>query len=193
MTSFAQEELAAVDGYRALLAALDCDGREGTMRTPERAVRAMLELGRYTGPDAADLLAVTFPDTEHPVDQMIAVGPVEFTSLCEHHLLPFTGHAWIAYTPGSLVVGLSKLARLVDCYARRPQVQERMTGQITAAIETYLRPGGSGCVIRATHSCLAIRGARKNGATMVTSSLNGSIRHDPAARAEFMALTRGGQ
>jgi GTP cyclohydrolase I len=136
--------------------------------------------------DPAVLLRTVFDDAG-PVDEMIVVGPIPFTSMCEHHLLPFTGTAVIAYVPnGNGVVGLSKIPRLVEHFARRPQVQERLTGQITAALDEHVEPLGSACVLTATHSCATMRGVRKE-APMTTSSLTGVFR-DPTVRAEFLNL-----
>ncbi|MFB7906650.1 GTP cyclohydrolase I [Kitasatospora sp. NPDC056076] len=181
---------AAEKGIEAILRLLGRDPREpGLLRTPKRAVDALLELG--TPPDErgpADLLATVFDDVKAS-DEMVAVGPVPFTSLCEHHLLAFTGRAWVAYIPTGPVVGLSKLPRLVEYMARRPQVQERLTTQITDAIAEYLSPHAA-CVIRSGHSCMGHRGVRKPEAEMTTSSLLGAFRDDAAARAELFALTR---
>jgi len=113
---------------------------------------------------------------------------IEFHSLCEHHLLPFTGKAHVAYLPKGKVVGLSKLARLVEGFARRPQVQERLTTQIADALMNELHPLGAACVIQATHTCMTIRGAKKPGSVMTTSALRGSFRTDAASRAEVLAL-----
>lgn len=181
----------AVDGVRALLRLVDPDpDRPGLVDTPARVVSAYLEMCNRPG-DPAHLLGRVFADTDYPADEMVAVGPIEFVSLCEHHLLPFTGHAWVGYIPSDgNVVGLSKIPRLVEHYAHRPQVQERLTTQIADALEEHLKPIGTGCVISASHSCMALRGVRKNGSAMVTSVLRGAMKNDPAARAEFLALTR---
>lgn len=210
MTTAAQKFAAAIDqeardqndrvkaeyGVRALLRLMGQDpDRPGLADTPHRFVDAWLELctppNRFDNP--ADILARTFDDADYPADEMIAVGPLDFVSMCEHHLLPFTGVAWIAYIPApGRVVGLSKLAHLLEHYARQPQVQERLTTQIAGAVEEHLKPVGSACVIRATHSCMALRGARKPGAAMVTSVLRGAFKDKPEARAELMGLTHGG-
>lgn len=143
--------------------------------------------GRASEPVIADMAAAQhLARTFHPV------GPIDFTSVCEHHILPFTGTAWVAYLPQDRVVGLSKIPRLVHHYAGRPQIQERLTQQVTAALDTHLATAGSACVIRATHSCMSLRGVRAVGAAMVTSSLTGAFRDDASCRAEFMALTHGG-
>lgn len=176
-------------GVRALLrlAGEDPD-RPGLRATPARVVAAFLEMTSGRDEDPGVILARTFDDVGD-VDEMVMVGPVEFASICEHHLLPFTGTAWVAYKPedGAPIVGLSKLARLVDCYARRPQVQERMTRQITNAIVAHLCPNAA-CVVRASHSCMTVRGVRKPLAEMTTSSLAGIFLDDSRARAEFLAL-----
>lgn len=178
----------ARQGVRAMLRLSGLDPDEpGVRDTPARVVKAWLEQTDRPG-DPADLLAVTFTDAP-TYDQLVAVGPVEFASVCEHHLLPFTGQAWVGYLPGTGgVVGLSKLARLVEHYARQPQIQERLTQQVTEALDTYLSPVGAGCVIRASHTCMSLRGVRKSGSLMTTSSLSGALRVDGTARAEFMAL-----
>lgn len=184
---------AAMEGVRALLRLAGMNPeREGLQETPARYVKAWLELTESPG-DPAAILSRTFGDIEYPTDQMVALGPIDFTSVCEHHLLPFTGQAWVGYIPGVHVVGLSKLARLVDHYARRPQVQERLTTQIAAAIDEHLAPNGAAVVIKATHSCMTLRGVRKTGGLMTTSAMHGAFRTNPATRAEFMALTQGGR
>lgn len=175
---------------RALLEALgvDCD-TEDTLDTPARFVRAMLELTAGLREDPARHLSRTFPaPTADP--GMVVVTGVPFVSLCEHHLLAFTGTAAVAYlpSPGARIVGLSKLARVAQEYAARPQVQERLGDQIVTAIATHLDTLGAACILRATHSCMTLRGARATGAVMVTSHLTGRFRDDPAARGEFLQL-----
>jgi GTP cyclohydrolase I len=181
----------AQQGIRAVLRMLGEDpDRAGLEETPRRWLNAYMELGDRTG-DPATLLGKVFQDVTYPTDQMIAVGPIPFTSLCEHHLLPFQGTAWVAYLPSVKgVVGLSKIPRLVDHFARRPQVQERLTNDIVAALDAHLAPDGAACIIRARHECMSIRGVRKEGTDMVTSVLTGSFKQNPTVRAEFLALTR---
>jgi GTP cyclohydrolase I len=178
----------ALTGVRALLrlAGEDPD-RDGLVDTPRRVVEAFRELTAAPG-KPAELLGTVF-DADYSVDELIAVGPVPFVSLCEHHLLPFTGHAWIAYLPGERgIVGLSKLPRLLDHYALRPQVQERLTTQVVEAMVEHLEPDAAGCIIHATHTCLSLRGVRKQGAVMVTSAMRGKLRTVPELRAELLAL-----
>jgi GTP cyclohydrolase I len=160
--------------------------RDGLLDTPKRVTKAYRELTSGYNDDPADILSTTFDVT---YDQMVVVRDLPFTSLCEHHMLPFTGRATIAYVPGDRVVGLSKLARLLDCYSRRLQVQERLTNEIASAIQQHLRPQGVGVVLSATHSCMALRGVRKAG-DMVTSSMLGVLRTNAEARAELMSLHR---
>lgn len=178
---------------RAMLAALgmSCDDDE-TSATPARFVRAMLELTEGARLDPDRHLQVRFPAPSGDPGLIVTTG-VPFTSLCEHHLLPFTGTAAIGYLPepGSEIVGLSKLARVAQEYAARPQVQERLGDQIVAAVTGNLRTIGAACVLRAEHSCMVLRGARATGAVMVTSHLRGAFRDDPAARTEFLQLARG--
>lgn len=181
----------AEEAVRVLLVELGEDAdRPGLLDTPARVVRALREMTDGYGIDPAELLAVQFPDD---YDEMVVVRGVEFHSLCEHHLLGFSGTATVAYipTPGRGVVGLSKLARLVECFARRLQVQERMTMQIADAIDEHLAPVGVGVVVRARHSCMGCRGVRKPGAEMVTSALRGAMRDEPHTRAEFLSLADG--
>ena len=124
-------------------------------------------------------------------DELVVVKDIEFASCCEHHLLPFTGRAHIGYLPAGHVVGLSKLARVVDSVARRPQVQERMTETIADLIMTELQPRGVGVVVEASHSCMTIRGVRKPGSLTVTSAVRGLVKTNPSTRAEFMSLAVG--
>ena len=158
--------------------------REGLIDTPQRVLKALSEMTAGYAEDPVDVLGTTF---DVPFDELVAVTGVEFVSLCEHHMLPFTGTACIGYLPGDRVVGLSKLARIVDTFARRLQVQERMTNQIAEAISDVLKPRGVAVVVSGQHSCMSCRGVRKHG-TMVTSAMLGRFRESDALRAEFMAL-----
>lgn len=179
----------AIEGVRALLrlAGEDPD-RDGLLDTPKRYVKAWREMTGRPG-DPAALLARQFTDDDLVADELVAIGPMRFTSLCEHHLLPFTGTAWLAYVPTAGVVGLSKVPRLVEHFARRPQVQERLTAQIADAFETHVPSLGLGVLLRATHSCASMRGVRIE-APMTTSALRGIFRDDNRTRAEFLALAR---
>lgn len=156
--------------------------------TPDRMLRALEEFTAGYDTDPGVLLARTFP-VDHP-GQTIAVAGVEFTSVCEHHLLPFTGTADIAYlpAPGAMVAGLSKLPRVLDAYARRLQTQEQLTKQVTDALDKHLDTLGTACVIRSEHGCLAHRGARKPGAVMVTASYTGVFLDDRQQRADLFDL-----
>lgn len=161
--------------------------RDGLADTPKRVIKALRDLTHGYALNPADILATTF---DVAFDQMIVVTNVPYVSLCEHHMLPFTGKATVGYIPrpDGRIVGLSKLARLVDCYAARLQVQERLTNQIADAIATHLDPLGVGVVIKGEHSCMNARGIKAEG-TMVTSCLLGQMRDDGTVRAEFLALT----
>lgn len=158
--------------------------RDGLLDTPQRVAKALLELTAGYTVDVGKLLAVTF-DEHH--DQLIVVTPIPFESLCEHHLLPFHGVAHVGYLPSGGIVGLSKIARLVDAYARRLQVQERLTTQIADALNEHLQPLAVGVLIEATHTCMSMRGARRQ-ASMVTSKLTGFLRERPDLRSEFFQL-----
>jgi len=179
----------AQDGVRALLCLMGEDPtRPGLVDTPSRVVRAYLEIARRPGDPVLDR-AVVFHDVKHPAAPVI-VGPVPFISLCEHHLLPFTGEAWVSYVPQEdRVVGLSKLPRTVAHYAGRPQVQERLTGQIADALVEHLDPLGVGVLIRGEHSCMSLRGSRTPGARMETADLRGLLDRDPF-RSLFLDATR---
>ena len=172
---------------RTLLTEIGEDpAREGLARTPERVRRMYDELtaGYHTDPDALINGACFSVD----YDEMVVVRDIEFFSLCEHHLLPFIGKAHIGYLPKGRVLGLSKIPRIVDMYAQRLQVQERLTVQVADFLMERLEPKGVGCVIEATHLCTMMRGVKKQEATMVTSSMVGTFRRDARTRAEFMGL-----
>ena len=168
-----------------LLAVGEDPDREGLRKTPNRVARAYSEL--FAGLQANPRIHLKTVFTEQ-YDEVVLLRDVPFHSMCEHHLLPFTGKAHVAYLPDGKVVGLSKLARLVEGFARRPQVQERLTGQIADALMEELNPIGAACVIEAVHTCMTIRGAKKTGSTMVTSALRGIFKENPASRAEILAL-----
>lgn len=159
--------------------------REGLAKTPNRVARAYGELMAGLQDNPRRHLKTVFNER---YDEVVMLRDIEFHSLCEHHLLPFTGRAHVAYLPDGKVVGLSKLARLVEGFARRPQVQERLTTQIADAIMEELSPIGSACVIEAVHTCMTIRGAKKHGSTMVTSALRGIFKENPSSRSEILSL-----
>jgi len=154
--------------------------------TPARFVKAFGELTAGYDCDPRRILSKTF---DVPYDEMVVVRAIPFWSLCEHHLLPFSGTATVGYIPGKRVVGLSKIPRLVECFARRLQVQERLTKEIADAIRIHLQPAGVGVLVRGTHSCMAMRGVKAAG-EMVTSCLLGVIREKAEARSEFLELAR---
>ena len=171
---------------RELLAAIGEDpDRAGLVQTPRRVADMYAELFEGFDIDPGEHLQVTF---EEGHDEMVMVRDIPFTSLCEHHLVPFTGLAHVAYLPGAegRVTGLSKMARLVEGYARRLQVQERMTTQIVEAMERVMSPRGSIVVLEAEHFCMSMRGVKKAGATTVTSAVRGVFRDDAAYRAEAL-------
>jgi GTP cyclohydrolase I len=174
-------EAAAAD----LLIALGMDLDEpGLMETPRRMAKAYAEL---LTPREFNL--TTFPNDEE-YDELVLARDIPFSSICEHHLLPFTGTAAVGYLPGQRILGLSKLARVVDLFARRPQVQERMTKQIANWLDTHLMPRGVGVVLTAEHSCMTVRGVQARGSSTVTSALTGLIRTDERTRGEFLGLAR---
>ncbi|MGH9150058.1 MAG: GTP cyclohydrolase I FolE [Acidimicrobiales bacterium] len=173
---------------REILEAIGEDpGRDGLRRTPERVAAMYAEVLAGMGADPGAILATTF-DAGH--DEMILERDITLHSLCEHHLTPFLGRAHVAYIPNEdgCITGLSKLARLVDAYARRLQVQERLTTQVAGAINRALHPRGVLVVVEAEHLCMSMRGVRKPGTTTITSAVHGLFRHDAATRAEAMAL-----
>lgn len=181
----------AVRAVQELLAAIGEDpNRDGLLDTPARVARMWAEVLGGTNDDPDHHLSRTF-EIEH--DEMVLVRDIPFTSVCEHHMLPFSGTAHIAYLPGTTgrFTGLSKLARLVEGYARRLQVQERLTSQLADAMQSMLEPVGVLVVVEAEHSCMSIRGVRKPGTKTVTTAVRGIYRTDAAARSEVMAFIQG--
>ena len=160
--------------------------RQGLIDTPSRVRRMYAELTDGYRTDADDLINGACFDVDY--DEMVVVRDIEFYSLCEHHLLPFHGRAHVGYLPRGRVIGLSKIPRIVDMYAQRLQVQERLTVQVADFLMEKLEPKGVACVIEATHLCTMMRGVKKQEATMVTSSMTGTFRRDARTRAEFMGL-----
>jgi GTP cyclohydrolase I len=181
-----------IEGVRAILQGVGEDpGRDGLRRTPERVADMYAEIFSGVGKDPVDELDVVF-EADH--DEMIMVRDIPIASLCEHHLIPFVGKAHLAYIPneGGQITGLSKLVRLLDVLARRPQVQERLTTQIADALERALDPRGVFVVIEAEHLCMSMRGVRKPGSQTVTSAVRGMFRRNEATRAEAMGLIARG-
>jgi GTP cyclohydrolase I len=168
-----------------LLAVGEDPDREGLLKTPNRVARSYAQLMAGLREDPRVHLGTVFTEQ---YDEVVLLRDIEFNSVCEHHLLPFMGRAHVAYLPGGKVVGLSKLARLVDGFARRPQVQERLTTQIADALMEELNPVGAACVIEATHTCMTIRGVKKPGSVMVTSALRGIFKDNASSRAEILSL-----
>ena len=168
----------------------DDPDREGLRGTPERVVRAYEEFFSGYREDPLAVLATTFEETE-AYDEMIVLRDIRLESHCEHHIVPILGKVHIGYLPAGRVVGISKLARLVEVYAKRLQIQEALTSQIADTIREVLKPRGVGVVIEAAHQCMTTRGIRKPGVSMVTSRMLGSFRDDPATRREFLAMIEG--
>ncbi len=158
--------------------------RDGLRDTPGRVVKALLEMTGGYDESPADILSTTF--AEHS-DELIVLRGIDFHSICEHHLLPFQGVAHVGYLPGK-VVGISKLARLVHCFARRLQIQERMTQQIARAVETHLEAGGVGVIVTAHHLCMGCRGVKLPATQLVTSAMLGTLRNSAETRSEFLRL-----
>jgi GTP cyclohydrolase I len=161
--------------------------RDGLRDTPARMIRAYREYFAGYETDPEEALRTTFAEVDG-YDEMIVLRGVTFESHCEHHLAPIIGRAWVGYLPDRRVVGISKLARIVDIYARRLQIQERLTAQIANAIESVLKPRGVAVVVKATHHCMMSRGVRRHGADLVTSRMLGVFRDQPITRSEFLAL-----
>jgi GTP cyclohydrolase I len=170
----------------------DDPDREGLMDTPDRVLRAYAEWFGGYDEDPVALLERTFGESGG-YDGIVLLRDVRFVSHCEHHMAPVLGRAHVAYLPGARVVGISKLARIVELYARRLQIQERMTAQIADAIDAVLQPRGVAVVVEATHGCMATRGVHKPGAAMITSRMLGAFRDHPETRAEFLSAVGLGQ
>lgn len=174
---------------REILAAVGEDpDREGLQRTPKRVARTYEELFSGLEQDPAECVGAAFAES---YDEMVVLRDIAFNSVCEHHLMPFEGKAHVAYLPDGQVVGISKLARVVDAFAHRPQLQERLTSQIADLLMEKLRAKGVAVVIEATHSCMTCRGIKKAGSVMVTSAVRGRCRSDARTRGEVMALLHG--
>jgi GTP cyclohydrolase I len=161
--------------------------REGLLETPRRVARAFEEFFAGYAQDPAEILRKTFNETAG-YDDMIVLRGVGFESHCEHHMAPIIGRAWVAYVPRGRVVGISKLARVVEAFAKRLQIQERMTAQIADTINDVLNPKGVGVIVKASHHCMTTRGIHKPGTDLVTSRMLGCFRDDPATRQEFLAM-----
>jgi GTP cyclohydrolase I len=168
-----------------LLAVGEDIDREGLRKTPERVARMYAELLAGTRQDPKEHLRSVFTES---YDEIVLLRDIPFYSICEHHLLPFIGSAHIAYLPKGKILGVSKLARIVDCFAHRLQAQERLTYQIADFIMDSLKPQGAAVVLEASHSCMTIRGIKKPGSVMVTSALRGIFRRDPKSRSEILSL-----
>ena len=162
-------------------------GREGLVGTPSRVVRAYEEYFRGYEADPEDILRRTFEEIDG-YDEMVVLRDIRFSSHCEHHMAPIVGKAHVAYLPRHRVVGISKLARLVEVYARRLQIQEKMTTQIAKVIDEVLEPQGAAVVVEAAHHCMTTRGVQRPGVVMVTSSMMGAFRKDSKTRREFLAM-----
>lgn len=165
----------------------DDPARDGLKETPARVARAYQEFFKGYSDNPEAILQKTFEEIEG-YDEMIVLRGIRFESHCEHHMAPIVGRAWVAYIPKGRVVGISKLARVVDAFAKRLQIQEKMTAQIANAIDTVLQPEGVGVVIKAEHHCMTTRGVHKHGTDMVTSRMLGAFRDNPMTRQEFLAM-----
>jgi GTP cyclohydrolase I len=175
--------------HRELVMLGEDPGRQGLLKTPHRVASAMLWLTRGYEMDVAEIVGDAVFDEEH--QSMVMVRDIDFYSLCEHHMLPFFGKAHIAYIPNGRIVGLSKLPRIVEVFARRLQVQERLTEQVATAVEEVLNPLGVGVVVEAYHLCMMMRGVEKQNSKTITSALRGAFRDDAKTRDEFLRLAYG--
>ena len=175
--------------YREILRLLgENPERDGLRKTPERVAKALQFLTKGYGEDGAEILRSAMFKEEY--SQMVLVRDIELYSTCEHHLMPFIGKAHVAYIPNGYITGLSKIARVVECYARRLQVQERLTVQIRDCIQETLKPLGVAVVIEASHSCMSLRGVQKANAVTVTSAFSGAFLNSERTRNEFLSLIR---
>ena len=183
------DSISTQDLYRELLVRIGEDPtRDGLLRTPERMEKSMKFLTRGYEMNVTDVLHEALFDVDY--DEMVIVKDIEFFSMCEHHLLPFFGKAHIAYVPNGKVIGLSKIPRLVDVFARRLQVQERLTRQIGEAITDAINPQGVAVILEAQHLCMMMRGVEKQHSAAVTSSMIGCFRQEEETRSEFLSLIR---
>jgi GTP cyclohydrolase I len=174
--------------YRTVIRWIGEDpNRDGLKETPARVVRALDEFFSGYRQDPVDILQKTFEETEG-YDEMIVLRGVRFESHCEHHMAPMIGQAWVAYVPNGRVVGISKLARIVDVYAKRMQIQEKLTAQIANTIDEVLKPQGVGVIVKASHHCMTTRGIHKHGTDLVTSRMLGCFRDNPITRQEFLKM-----
>lgn len=177
------------NAVRTILVAVGEDPeRPGLLETPRRVANMYAEMFSGLQLDPARHLSVTFPES---YDEMVLIRDISFTSMCEHHLLPFGGVAHVAYLPNGKVTGLSKIARVVEEVSRKPQVQERMTQTIAQMVDKHLETSGVAVVVDAEHSCMSMRGIRKPGSRTVTSALRGEFKSNHLTRSEFMSLIRG--
>ncbi len=177
------------EGVKMILEGVGEDpGREGLINTPDRVARMYEELFSGMSELSSEVLDTVFHED---YDEVVLLKDIEFSSVCEHHLMPFTGKAHVAYLPDGKIVGLSKLARAVEHFARRPQVQERLTAQIADLISKTLEPKGVAVVLEATHTCMTMRGVKKPGSVMTTSAMRGLIRENLATRNEVLGLIFG--
>ena len=175
------------DAFRTIIRwAGDDPERDGLIETPARAARAFEEYFAGYAQDAASILQKTFEETDG-YDEMIVLRGIRFESHCEHHMAPIVGRAWVAYVPSGRVVGISKLARVVEVYAKRLQIQERMTAQIANTVNDVLKPSGVGVVIKAAHHCMSTRGVHKPDTDLVTSRMLGCFRTNALTRQEFLS------
>jgi len=172
-----------------LLAVGEDAGREGLKYTPQRVAAMYAELLAGMHEDPSEHVRSIFTEK---YDEVVLLRDIPFYSICEHHLMPFIGSAHVAYLPSGVVLGVSKLARIIDCFSRRLQVQERLTDQIADFLMTSLKPQGVVVVLEASHSCMTIRGVKKSGSVMVTSALRGIFKKDPKSREEVMSLMHKG-
>jgi GTP cyclohydrolase I len=170
-----------------ILWAGDDPNREGLESTPERVVKSYEEFFEGYRQDPEEILRTTFEETEG-YDEMVVLKDIDFHSHCEHHMVPIIGKAYVAYLPDKRVIGISKLARVVEAYAKRLQIQEKMTAQIANAINDVLKPRGVAVIVEAEHQCMTTRGVHKPGVSMVTSTMLGAFRDDPMTRREFLAI-----
>ncbi|KKL22715.1 hypothetical protein LCGC14_2432660 [marine sediment metagenome] len=178
-----------VAAVRQILTAVGEDpDRPGLAKTPERVARMYEELFSGMRDDPSRHFDAVFREQ---YDELVVVRDIAFHSTCEHHLMPFMGKAHVAYLPNGQIIGVSKLARVVDCFAHRPQVQERLTGQIADLIMEKLEPKGVAVIMEAQHTCMTVRGVKKPGSVLITSALRGICKTDPATRGEVMSLLRG--